>query len=76
MSVPVQEGVKLATSVVDGLKQQPLSLALIAMNVVFVLFVTWLAYTINNRTENQYRIKDDLITKLIDKCGRSPSEKQ
>jgi hypothetical protein len=42
MTGVVEEGAKVATSVVEGLKAQPLSLALIAMNVVFVLFVAWI----------------------------------
>jgi hypothetical protein len=63
-----REGAKVAGSVVEGLKSQPLSLALIVMNIVFVVFVAWLAYTINARTESQYKVKDEqtalLLTKL------------
>jgi len=59
------EGAKVAGSVVEGLKSQPLSLALIVMNVVFVLFVAWLAYTINQRTEAQYRVKDAQTATLL-----------
>ena len=39
MSGAVEEGAKVATTVVEGLKNQPLSLALIVLNVVFILFV-------------------------------------
>ena len=65
---PVEEGAAVAKSVVEGLKGQPLSLALIAMNMVFVLFVGWLAWTFNARTTHQYEIKDALIAKLIQQC--------
>jgi hypothetical protein len=38
------------------------------VNVVFVIFVGFVFHTINNRTIRQYEFKDDLISKLIDKC--------
>jgi hypothetical protein len=64
----IREGAKVSSSVVEGLKTQPLSLALVVMNVVFIIFVAWLAYTINARTESQYKVKDEqnalLLTKL------------
>jgi hypothetical protein len=67
MSLP-EHGAKVAVSTIDALKAQPLSLALVVMNVVFILFTAWLAYTINQRTESQYRVKDEqtalLLTKL------------
>ena len=72
----IEEGAKVATGVVEGLRSQPLSLALIVVNVVFVLFVAWLAHEFNTRTTHQYEIKDQLITKLIDKCGNSQQSQQ
>jgi hypothetical protein len=72
----IEEGAKVATGVVEGLRSQPLSLALIVINVVFVLFVAWLAHEFNARTTHQYEIKDQLITKLIDKCGNSQQSQQ
>jgi hypothetical protein len=67
---PVEEGSKVAQSVVDALKTQPLSLALITMNVVFIIFVGFLLYSLNSRTTHQYEIKDQLISKLFDQCGK------
>jgi hypothetical protein len=67
----VEEGAKVAGNVVEGLKSQPLSLALIVVNLVFVLFMGWLAHEWNIRTTHQYEVKDQLIAKLIDKCGNS-----
>jgi hypothetical protein len=63
-----EEGAKVAGSVVEGLKTQPLALGLIVLNISFIIFTAWLAYTINQRTESQYRVKDEqtalLLTKL------------
>lgn len=72
----VEEGAKVATGVVEGLKSQPLSLALIVLNLVFVLFVAWLAHEFNQRTNHQYEVKDTLIAKLIDKCRDSQQSQQ
>jgi hypothetical protein len=76
MTGPVEEGAKVATSVVEGLKSQPLSLALIAMNVIFVLFVAWLANQFNARTTHQYEVKDQLIAKLLDQCKTGQQSQQ
>ena len=43
-------------------------LALIVVNLVFVLFVGWLAHEFNQRTTHQYEVKDQLIAKLLDQC--------
>jgi hypothetical protein len=72
----VEEGAKVATGVVEGLKSQPLSLALIVVNIVFVAFMAWLANEFNARTTHQYEVKDQLITRLIDKCGNSQQSLQ
>ena len=64
----VEEGAAVAKGVVEGLKSQPLSLALIVMNVLFILFTGWLAHEFNQRTTHQYEVKDQLITKLIEQC--------
>ena len=64
----VEEGAKVATGVIEGLKQQPLALALIVMNVVFIGFAVWVLQSLNARTVHQYEVKDQLIAQLIDKC--------
>ena len=76
MNGAVEESAKVVTSVVEGLRSQPISLALIVLNVVFVLLVAWLANEFNKRTTHQYQVKDELITKLIDKCGNSQQSQQ
>jgi hypothetical protein len=76
MSGPVEEGAKVATSVVEGLRSQPLSLALIVVNLVFVVFVGWLAHEFNQRTISQYAIKDALIAKLLDECKPGQQSQQ
>jgi len=76
MNGAVEEGAKVAGSVVEGLKTQPLSLALIVVNIAFLGFVTFIVYTLNERTEHQYEVKDQLIYKLVDKCRDQQSTQQ
>jgi len=72
----VEEGAKVATTVVEGLRAQPLSLALIVVNLVFVGFVAWIANEFNQRTTHQYEVKDQLIARLIDQCGNNQRSQQ
>ena len=72
----VEEGAKVAGSVVEGLRSQPLSLALVVMNALFILFTGWLAHEWNVRTTHQYEVKDQLIAQLIDKCRDSQRSQQ
>ena len=73
---PIEEGAKVATTVVEGLRAQPLSLALIVVNLVFVGFVAWIANEFNQRTTHQYEVKDQLIARLIDQCGNNQRSQQ
>jgi hypothetical protein len=72
----VEEGAAVAKGVIEGLRAQPLALALIVMNLVFMLFVTWIANEFNQRTTHQYEVKDQLIAKLIDQCKSSQQSQQ
>ena len=76
MSGAVEEGAKVASGVVEGLKSQPLSLALIVMNVIFIGFAVWVLQSLNARTVHQYEVKDQLIAKLVDKCRDPQSTSQ
>ena len=73
---PVEEGAAVAKSVVAGLKDQPVSLALIVVNLVFVVFTGWLAHEWNVRTTHQYEVKDQLIIRLIDQCKANQQSQQ
>jgi hypothetical protein len=72
----VEEGAKVATGIVEGLRTQPLSLALIVVNLVFIGFMAWIAHEFNVRTTHQYEVKDQLITKLLDQCRANQQSQQ
>ena len=66
----LEQGGKVATSVIEGMKSQPLALGLIVLNISFIVFVAWLAYTINQRTESQYQVKDAQTATLLAKLDQ------
>jgi len=53
----VEESAKVATTVVDSLKAQPLALAVIVVNVLFLGFLVFVAHEIaaTNRIEREQR---------------------
>ena len=55
---PIEEGGKVAVGVVEGLRSQPLALALVVLNIVWLFAVTWLAHENNVHDD---RILSDLI---------------
>ena len=65
-----EEGGKVAHGLIEGLKTQPLSLALVIINLVFIIFTFWLTNSLNERTTHQYEVKDQLIAKLLDQCAK------
>jgi len=65
----VEEGAKVATGVIEGLKSQPISLALIVMNVIFVGAIAYASHELNIRTTTRYAAQDALINKLLDQCA-------
>jgi hypothetical protein len=69
MSPVVEETGKVATAAIEGLKTSPLSLALVVMNIIFVLFVSWISYAINERTITQFMVKDTLIESMVGSIG-------
>ena len=56
----IEQSGKVATGVVDGLKQQPLSLALIVMNVVFLIGFAWVL----NRVAEGGERRDKMLMEL------------
>jgi len=67
MNIPEEVG-KVANTVVDSLRGEPISLALIVMNIIFVGAAGYWAHEVNGRTNQQFAIKDALIEKLINQC--------
>jgi len=53
----IEEGGKVATSVVDSMKAQPLALAVIVVNVLFLAFLVYISHEIaaTNRIEREQR---------------------
>lgn len=59
-----EEGGKVASGVVEGLKDQPLALALIVVNVLFLAFTGYILHSLKDQAER----KDALLHELATHC--------
>jgi hypothetical protein len=60
----VEEGGKVATGIIEGLKTQPLALALIVINVLFLGFMAFIIHSLKEQAER----KDALLGDLARNC--------
>jgi hypothetical protein len=75
MSMPEQAS-RVATSTVDALKSQPLALALVIVNVLFLLGGMWTAHDFFQRLETASTRKDALMSDMVERCIQmAPKEK-
>ena len=65
----IEEGAKVATTAIEALKSEPISLALIVMNIIFVAVLGLGMYWLNIRTTARYEAQDTLIHKILEQCG-------
>jgi hypothetical protein len=63
-----EEGGKVITGTVDALKAQPLALALVIINVLFLFGGVWGAHDFLGRLEKATQRKDDLIAEMTKRC--------
>lgn len=68
---PVEEVGHVATSVVDSLKSQPISLALIVLNVIFLITGYFILAKVSDRSSADAQRADDLIAKLVLQCSQA-----
>jgi hypothetical protein len=59
---PAEEAGKVAGGITDALRGQPLALALIVLNILWLIAVFWLAHSNSAR-------EDQLIADLVRACG-------
>ena len=64
----LEEGGKAATAAVTGLAAQPLSLALVCINVVFLGFGTWFIRDVISTSNAANIRRDALMASLIKDC--------
>lgn len=70
--MPLEGGAQLAGSVVDSLKSQPLSLALVVMNVALLVFFYFILSTVSGQREreiNQLHQEQKEVRELLAKCA-------
>lgn len=56
---------KVANGVINGLKQQPLALALVAVNAMFLVALFWIMGSISENA----KVRDAMILQLVKDCS-------
>ena len=68
MTGAIEEGAKVASSTVDALKSQPLALALIVINVLFLVGGGWALNTVSEAARGHRAAQDALLKQMIANC--------
>jgi hypothetical protein len=66
---PIDEGAKIAGGVVEALKREPVSLALVVLNVAFLLIFAFVFHEISNGRIRQ----DTLLAEISKACIAAPA---
>ena len=77
MSGPIEETGKVATSVIESLKSQPLAIALIVINVMFLGGGGYVLLDIAKRASETTERKDALVAEMMRKaydCNMQPQK--
>lgn len=61
---------QIATSVVDSLRSQPLALALVVVNTLFLIFLFWALGKVEESNRIDRAQRDTLISELQKACNR------
>jgi hypothetical protein len=69
MAGPEEAG-RVAGSVVEGLKAQPLALALVVVNLMFLFGGVFFLHELGGETASAQLRKDELMVKLVERCGQ------
>jgi uncharacterized protein HemX len=65
----LQEGAKVASGTVEALRSQPLALALIVVNVLFLGSAVWLFHEVSMQTAEERNHRNALLTQALTSCG-------
>jgi hypothetical protein len=72
---PIQEGGKVATSMIEALKSQPLALALVIVNVLFLLGGLYFLHDLKASVQERNLRHDQQFSTLLEHCLRVPEQK-
>ena len=67
-----EEAGKAVSGTIDALKSTPTAIALLVLNVVFLLFAVYLLGEVASNSSERNKTQTDLIAKLIAECRQVP----
>jgi hypothetical protein len=76
MSMPEQAG-KVATGALDAMRSVPLAIALLIVNIGFLIFFAYIARSVASNSQERNKTQMDLIEKLVTDirdCRQGPKE--
>jgi hypothetical protein len=72
----IEEGGKVATSMVEALKSQPLALALVIVNVLFLMAGVYFLHDLKSSVQARNVRHDEQFSTLLEKCLVRNSEQK
>jgi cytoskeletal protein RodZ len=67
---------KIALTVAESLKSQPLALALVVVNVMFIVVLVWVFHGVSQANQRRDEQRDQLIQELQKACAPSAPVEQ
>ena len=64
----LEAGTKIATSTIDAMKSQPLALALIVINVLFLATGAWVFHVVGDAIRTDRELRNVLLAQMTDHC--------
>jgi hypothetical protein len=72
----IEEGGKVAVGTIEALKSQPLALALVIVNVLFLLTGGYFLHDLKSSVQERNQRHDEQFSTLLERCvGRSTEQK-
>lgn len=70
----VEQAGKVATSTIDAMKSQPLAIALILINIIFLGFGLWFVSDVVKVASERTKRADELLSQLVKSCTLQPKK--
>jgi hypothetical protein len=70
MTGPHEAVSSVANSAIGAMKSTPMALALVIVNIIFLVFATYVLSEVSSRSKDRDKTQSELITSLVRDCAR------